>query len=192
MADSNKIQYGFRNLYYSVITKSADEVTYASPKAWKGAKSITLDAQGETQTYYADDVAYFTSSTNNGYSGTLEMSYLPDDVLKDIFGHVETSDGMLAEDANVLPKEVALIFEFQGDDKATRHILYDVVFGRAGTTGNTKEDAINPDTQSLNITVVPVTDEEGHAWTKAKATSTSTNYATIFTTAPTLPTVAEE
>lgn len=181
-ADTNKIKYGFRSLYYSTLKGT----TYEQPKQWKGAKSITLDPEGETSTFYADDTAYFATNSNNGYSGKLEMAYLSDDVLKDIFGYVETEDGMLAEDANVLPKEVALLFEFQGDANATRHILYKVVFARPSEEGETREKSIDPKTTSMDITVVPVEDKE-HNWVKAKAVKGATNYDTFFTTAPTLP-----
>lgn len=192
MADTNKVRFGFKNVYYSVITETGGSVSYAEPKEWKGAKSITLDPEGETQTFYADDTAYFTQSTNNGYTGTLEMAYLPDAVLKDVFGHVETQDGLLAEDANVAPKAVALLCEFNGDVKATRHVFYKIVFGRAGLEANTQEDTIEPDVQSIDITCVPVSDSSGHNWTKAKCSSGSSKYNTFFETAPTLPTPKTE
>ena len=174
MADTNKVRYGFKNVYYSVLTETEGEVTFATPKAWKGAKSLTLDPEGDTQTFYADD-----------------MAYLPDDVLKDIFGYFETEDGMLAEDANVAPKSVALLCEFNGDQKAVRHVFYKIVFGRPGTEANTQEDTIEPDTQSIDITCVPIADGE-HNWIKAKCPSTSAKYATFFETAPKLPVPQEE
>lgn len=187
MADTNKVRYGFSHVYYSLITETEGTLTYATPKEWKGAKSISLDPEGDTSTFYADDTAYYTTSTNNGYSGSLEMAYLTDDVLKDIFGYVETANGTLAEDASVTPKDVALLFEFKGDVNAVRHIMYHVIFSRAGMEGNTKEDSVEPDTQSIDITVVPV-DDGDHKWIKERVTKGDTNYDTFYTTAPTLPT----
>lgn len=192
MADTNKIRYGFRSVYFSVITEGAGAPTYAEPVAWKGAKSLSLDAEGETSTYYADDIAYFTTNTNNGYTGTLEMSYLSEEFKEQVLGYVKTQDGMLAEDANVLPKPFALLCEFQGDAKATRHIWYKVVASRPSTEANTKEESVEPDTISIDISAVPVVSDDGaNAWVKADAASEATNYATFFTTAPTLPTVGE-
>lgn len=193
MADTNKIRYGFRSVYFSVITEGAGSTTYAEPVAWKGAKSLSLDAEGETSTYYADDIAYFTTNTNNGYTGTLEMSYLSDEFKEKVLGYVKTQDGMLAEDANVLPKPFALLCEFQGDAKATRHIWYKVVASRPSTEANTKEGSVEPDTISIDISAVPVVSTDGaNAWVKADAASDASKYATFFTTAPTLPTVGGE
>lgn len=189
MADTNKIQYGFKNVYYSIITEAENTITFGTPKPWKGARSLTLSPEGETSNYYADDMVYFSTSSNAGYTGTLTMAKMSDDVLKDIYGYVETSDGMLAEDANVLPKNFALLCEFQGDVNATKHIWYKCTPGRPGTDANTKEDNITPDEVSIDLTMVAVEDTSGHAWTKAKCPSTSAKYANFFTAAPVLPTV---
>lgn len=191
MADKNKIRYGFRSVYFAPITEMDGSVTYSEPVAWKGAKSLTLDAEGETSTYYADDIPYFTTNTNNGYTGTLEMSYLSDEFKEQILGYVKTSDGMMVEDANVLPKAFALLCEFQGDAKATRHIWYKVVPSRPSTEANTKEESVEPDTISIDISAVPVASADGaNSWVKGDADSSATNYETFFTTAPTLPTAA--
>jgi phi13 family phage major tail protein len=87
MADQNKIQYGFKNVYYSIITEADGEITFGTPKPWKGARSLTLSAEGETSNYYADDMVYFSTSSNAGYTGTLTMAKMSDDVLKDIYGY---------------------------------------------------------------------------------------------------------
>lgn len=191
MATDNKVRYGFKNVYYSIITETDSGITYATPKAWKGAKSISLDASGETSTFYADDTAYYTTSTSNGYTGTLEMAYLSDDVKKDIFGYVASSDGMLLELANETPKNVALIFECQGDAKAKRHLYYKVTFGRPSFEANTKEESVDPTTESLDITITPITVGDNEI-TKATVEKGVAAYDTIFTTAPKEPTVATD
>ena len=183
MADTNKIQYGLKNVYYSVMT---NETTWEAPKAWKGAKSLSLSPEGDTSVYYADDMAYFSQDSNNGYTGDLEMTYLSDDVLKDIYGYVETEDGMLVEDANAKPKTIALLFEFNGDVNAVRNILYRVVLGRPETEAKTREDSIEPDTTKIGVTVLSVEDGENQ-WVKAKCPKGSSGYEAFFTTAPKKP-----
>ena len=173
-------------MYMYAITESAGSTTYSKPTAWKGAKSLTLDPEGDTNTYYADNTAYFTTNTNNGYSGSLEMSEIPEEIEKMIFNTVTTEEGNLAEDANVLPNNVALMFQFEGDVSATKHIFYKVVFARPNVEGETKEESTDPKTTSMDITAVPV--EQGdHQWVKSKCRKGDTNYESFFTTAPTLP-----
>lgn len=187
MADKNKVRYGLRNVHVCAITENAGAITYNTPVAWKGAKSLTLDPEGDTNTYYADNTAYFTTNTNNGYSGSLEMSEIPEEIEKMIFNTVTTEEGNLAEDANVLPNNVALMFQFEGDVSATKHIFYKVVFARPNVEGETKEESTDPKTTSMDITAVPV--EQGdHQWVKSKCRKGDTNYESFFTTAPTLPT----
>lgn len=186
MADKNKVRYGLRNVHVCPITENAGAITYGTPVAWKGAKSLTLDPEGDTNTYYADNTAYFTTNTNNGYSGSLEMSEIPEEIEKMIFNTVTTEEGNLAEDANVLPNNVALMFQFEGDVSATKHIFYKVVFARPNVEGETKEESTDPTTTSMDITAVPV--EQGdHQWVKSKCRKGDTNYESFFTTAPTLP-----
>lgn len=187
MADKNKVRFGLKNVHVCPITENAGSITYGAPVAWKGAKSLTLDPEGDTNTYYADNTAYFTTNTNNGYSGSLEMSEIPEEIEKMIFNTVTTEEGNLAEDANVLPNNVALMFQFEGDVSATKHIFYKVVFARPNVEGETKEESTDPKTTSMDITAVPV--EQGdHQWVKSKCRKGDTNYETFFTTAPTLPT----
>lgn len=186
MADKNKVRYGLRNVHVCAITENAGAITYNTPVAWEGAKSLTLDPEGDTNTYYADNTAYFTTNTNNGYSGSLEMSEIPEEIEKMIFNTVTTEEGNLAEDANVLPNNVALMFQFEGDVSATKHIFFKVVFARPNVEGETKEESTDPKTTSMDITAVPV--EQGdHQWVKSKCRKGDTNYESFFTTAPTLP-----
>lgn len=188
MADTNKVKYGLRNLYYSVITKEGSTITYAIPKKWQGAVSLSTDPKGETSSFRADDTDYFVSNSNEGYEGTLEVAKIPDEVLKDVYSYVETEDGILLEDANALPKEVALLFEFQGDVNATRQILYDVVLGRGKEEFKTTDGGIEPTTTSIDFTSIPVTNEAGdEVYVKGKCGKTDTAYSTFYTAAPKFP-----
>lgn len=152
---ANKIRYGIRNVYYAVATTgTGGALTYATPVAMPGAVNLSLSAEGETNPFYADDVIYWQSTSNNGYSGTLELALLPETFRTDVLCET-TSNGVLVEKANVTPKEFALLFEFQGDEKATRHALFRCSCSRPDVTGATKEAGIEPQTETLNITALP-------------------------------------
>lgn len=74
MEDANKVKYEIKNVYVVPIEhEEGGNVTYGTPVAWEGFKSFTLDPEGDTNTCYADSTAYFTTNSNNGYSGSIEM-----------------------------------------------------------------------------------------------------------------------
>lgn len=179
MADTNKIKYGIKNVYYAVATiSSTGAATYASPKALPGAVSISLDAQGDTTKFYADNIVYFTTVANNGYEGDLELAKVPDDFLTDCLGFIRDASGVLVEDAGATPAHFALMFQFEGDVNAKRTVLYNCVASRPTISGSTKEESIEPQTESINLTATTVYNAVlDKDLVKASCTSTSASAA---------------
>lgn len=157
MADTNKIKYGIKNCYYAVATISTTgTATYSTPVAMPGAVSISLDAQGDTSKFYADNIVYFTTVANNGYEGDLELAKVPDTFLTDCLGFIRDASGVLVEDAGANPAHFALMFQFEGDVNAKRTVLYNCVASRPQIAGSTKEESIEPETESISITATTV------------------------------------
>lgn len=180
---ANKIKYGLRNVYYAVATSGENGVlTYATPVRIPGGVNLSISAEGDNNIFYADDIEYFTSYANNGYSGSLEVALIPDSFYTDVLGMTETS-GVMVEHANVTPKEFALLFEFQGDDSATRHALFRCTCSRPDVAGATKEATIEPQTETLNITVMPRINDYV---VKARCPQSATAYSTWFDAVPTV------
>lgn len=175
---SNKIKYGLRNVYYAVITGETNGTpTYGTPVHIPGAVNLSLSAEGEDNPFYADDVVYFRTIGNNGYSGTLEMALIPDNFKTDVLKETQ-SNGVYVENANAIPAEFALMFEFQGDVYATRHLLYRCTVSRPDVAGATKEASIEPQTETLNIVAMPRIDTQD---VKASCPATATAaYAAWF------------
>lgn len=182
MANTNKVKFGLSNVYYAVATIANDgSATYGTPKRLPGAVNLSLDAQGESSPFYADNVTYWTSTSNAGYEGDFELALIPDDFKKDILGYKEDSTGILYEVTNAPTVNFALLFQFEGDKNATRHVLYNCTSGRPGIGSETTTDSTEPTTETLPITATSIynaaTDEN---ITKARATTTDSAYSTWF------------
>lgn len=157
MADTNKIKYGIKNVYYAVATIAANNsATYTTPVALPGAVSLSLEPQGDTSPFYADNIVYYTSVANSGYEGDLELAKVPDSFLKDCLGYKADGNGVLFEDANAATVHFALIFQFEGDAHAKRSVLYNCVATRPEVNGNTKAESIEPETETISITATTV------------------------------------
>ena len=178
---ANKIKYGISKCYYAKATDDGTgTLTYATPVALPGAVSLSLEQNGEVNNFYADNIIYWTGNANNGYQGDLEIALIPDAFRTDILGETLDAKGMYVERSSDPQAEFALLFQFEGDDKATRHAMYRCVANRPSVSGTTKEASIEPQTETITITAMPrISDEVVKARCPYTA-STSSSYYTWF------------
>jgi phi13 family phage major tail protein len=148
----NKVKYNLKNTHYAVQTEGVDgEITFGTPVPIKGSVSIALDAQGEISPFYADGIVFYKTASNNGYEGDLEVALLPESFRTDVLGETLDSKKVLIENADAVQKSFALLFEFDGDQKAIRHVLYNCAATRPSIESETKEDTVEPTTETLTI-----------------------------------------
>jgi phi13 family phage major tail protein len=157
---SNKVKYNLKNVHAAKLTETVTEgVTsdsYATPQAIPGAVSITLDAEGDSSPFYADGIVYFRSYANNGYSGDLEIALIPEWFRTEILKEVLDTNGILVEKAdNAESVKFALLFEFDGDERAIRHVMYNCSASRPSIESSAKEETIEPGTETLSLTADP-------------------------------------
>jgi phi13 family phage major tail protein len=181
MATNNKIRFGLRNVYYAVATDDGTgALTYAAPVAIPGAVTLALTQQGGMNPFHADDIVYWMSNDNDGYDGTLEVALLPDHFKEAVLGEVKDSNGILFEKADAPTVEFALLYEFQGDQNATRRAFFRCVASRPDINDTTKTDTVTPGTDTLAIRCLPRIDTR---LVKAKCPATqTTQYNSWFTT----------
>ena len=150
---NNKVKYGLKNVHYAKATIADDgTATYGTVKPWPGAVNMSLDPQGDTTKFRADNINYWIGVSNAGYEGDFESALIPDDFMIDIMGYIRDSNGALIEDVGAQPAHFALMFQFEGDQKARRHVLYNVTATRPSVTGATTEETIEPQTETVTFT----------------------------------------
>lgn len=171
----NKYHYDLKNVHYAKGTKKEDgTIEYMPPKRMLGAMSMDISSEGDTTKTRADGTDYIVSVSNNGYSGSVTFVQVPDDFKKDCLEEkTDETNGIQYEDANVEQSPFALLFEFAGDVKNKRHILYNCTASRPSIAGDNKESQKEPDTEELELTSSPtvfVIDGEERSIVKANST----------------------
>lgn len=184
---ANKVKYGLSNCYYAVLDESNG--TYGTPVAMPGAVNLSLDQEGETSTFRADNMDYYVGVSNNGYSGDFELALIPDSFLTDVMGEVkDATNGLQYELADAKPKAFALLFQFEGDVNAVRHVLYNCKASRPTLASQTTDTTIEPVTETINLTAIAelmTVGGEQKPVVKAKCEPTDTAYTNFFTTVQT-------
>ena len=184
----NKVKYNLKNVHAAKLTETVSSgvttYTYETPQAIPGAVSISLDAEGDSSPFYADGIVYFRSVANNGYSGDLEIALIPEWFRTDILQETLDSNGVLVERSDVTEQvKFALLFEFDGDINCIRHVLYNCTASRPSIESDTKEDTIEPGTETLTLTADPRSDGLVKCRTgdTTAAATYSAWYSTVYT-----------
>lgn len=184
----NKVQFGLDKLYYAVITEgTGGAITFGTPKPIPGAVSLSMDAEGEETVFYADNVRYFVSQDNNGYTGDIEIAKVPEDMWEDVFGVTVDTNSVMIENSDAEIKEVALLFRFSGDKNKNCCALYRCTLSRPTISHQTTEGSKEPQTSTISYTAIPLPDG------KVRATTLSTTadsvkegwFSTVYQTATT-------
>ena len=163
---ANKVKFNLKNTHYALLTIGEDGTpTFGTPLPMPGSVSISLDANGEPENFYADGGVYYVINNNCGYDGDLELALIPESFRTDVL--IENSEVELAA--------FALLFEFDGDQKHIRHVLYNCSASRPGIEGKTNEDSKEVQTEKLSLKAVPLAN--GMVKAKTGNTTDATTYA---------------
>ena len=188
-AKKNKVKFNICNVHYALITVDEDgDVTFGTPVAMPGAVSLSLEPNGEPSNFYADGYAYYTISNNMGYEGDLELAMVPESFRTDVLKESLDDNSVLVESANVETANFALLFEFDGDVKKIRHVLYNCSAARPNIESATNEEEIEVQTETLAITAAPLAN--GYVKARTGDSTTDTVYTGWYSSVY-MPTVAD-
>lgn len=155
----NKVKFGLNKVHYAKITSWTDDgvPTFATPVRIPGAVSLSIDASGGADNFFADNGVYYVINNNSGYEGDLEIALVTTDFATEILGEKLDNNGVLVESNDAELAQFALLFEFCGDKNHIRHVLYCCSANRPATESATTEDEteVKTETLSLKATALP-------------------------------------
>ena len=175
----NKVKFNICNVHYAKITKDDNgTVTFATPVAIPGAVSISLDPTGEPEDFFADGISYYRVNNNMGYDGDLELAMIPEDFRKDILMETADDNNVLVENSNSETGSFALLFEFDGDVKKIKHLLYNCTASRPSIESSTNEESREVKTETLSLKARPL--DNGYVKAKTGDTTSAETYNTWY------------
>ena len=185
MSEKNKVKFGLSNVHIAKLIKGEDgAITYGTPFKIPGAVNLSLDAEGDNEPFYADNIKYYESYANNGYSGELEVAKLPDQFLEEILGQTIDSAGGVLETINDVISPFAFMYQIEGDQTGTRFCYYNATVSRPSTEAATTEDTKTPNTDTLSITTSAREDNGQVRYKLALSDTNKTEYDAFFDEVP--------
>lgn len=149
----DKVQFGLKNVHVAVYDEATS--TYATPVPIPGAVQFTTEHQSETSKFYADNIAYYTTATNSGVSGTIQLALMSDAIKKLLLGYKEdATTGLVYEVTDAKLPSFALIFEVDGDVNHRRNVYYNCTLSYPNEEHNTRGETTEPDTETFNFEAI--------------------------------------
>lgn len=149
----SKVYWGLSKVHYAILDEATG--TYGTPKPLEGAVNLGLSNEGESSEFFADNMKFFSATSNNGYTGDLELAKFTDEFKVDALGFVKDSRGGVAEVATAVQKPFALLFQIEGDESGRRYVYYNAKAARPTRSHSTKSTGTEIATETSTITIVP-------------------------------------
>lgn len=178
---NNKVEFGLSKLHFGTFTDNNGTVVLGTPYAQPGAVGLTIEPEGDSNNFYADNVIYHSGFSDNGFSGSVEVAKFDDEFKKEFLSYLELDDGGLAMVKGATRPNVYIIGQTEGDAEARRFILYNVSLGGIQREYNTIEEDKEPVTETIDITV---TGDNKTGLTIVSYKPGDAGYNSIFTTPP--------
>lgn len=182
---NNKVEFGISQLHVGTYTDSNGTVTLGTPFHQAGAVSFAPEEANEKNSFYADNIEYWSGYSGGSIEGDLTVAKFDDDFKTQFLGYVTLTNGGIANVKNAVKPNVYIAFQVEGDAEARRVILYNCTLGAITREYNTIEDTKEPATESISINC---TGDNTSGVTKAVLKPGDSGYDTLFT-APTAPVI---
>ena len=184
---ANKVEFGISQLHVGTYTVDDQGVaTLGTPYHQKGSVSFSPEENSEQNTFYADNIAYWSGYSGGSIEGDLEVAMFDDSFKTQFLGYATLTNGGIANVKNATKPNVYIAFQVEGDAESRRVILYNCSLGAIKREYNTIEENKEPTTETLGVTCIG---DNATGVTMAVLKPDDTGYNTLFT-APTAPAIA--
>ena len=158
---SNKYIFNLKNVHYAPVTVSSETgaLTFGTVKRLMGTTELTMELEQSSEKHFSEGLVYFVTTSSAGYKGELSIYNVDATFEKDVLGLKEDAKKVQYEGMYAQPKEVALLFEIDGNEKAERHALLRVKFSKPKYEFKTTTDKV--DVPVLKLSYEGLTDEKG-------------------------------
>lgn len=151
----NGIQFGLENVG---IRPENDDGTYGPEITIDWPINLNLEKQSQLLKFYANDTIAAAIETDDGFSGSLETMYFPDDFLLAVLNQVRDSLGAILSGGGEISKYFAIHFMFKGD-KFNKKVWACKCKATPpkGSHTTTEGSSINADHETSDITAIAKT-----------------------------------
>lgn len=187
-----KVEFGLSNLYYFDVTESNGVYTFGVPKQIQGAKSMKLSFDAKETKEYADNILWYYLSKVTSASADVSVEVLPDEFKTKYMSYRKSDTGSLQYDLSKIPGNFGMMFQTDTDVDPIKYIIWNNhINGESDQEHNTNEDELSLFNPSFSTTASALNTSDGKILF-GYYDKTDSNYATLFTKAPTLPTFTNE
>ena len=177
-----KVMYGVSKLHvgeYNVATNGT--VTLGTPYELPGTVRIAMNPSSNLETFYADNIAYWSGYSDDGYEGEIENALFDDTFKTRFLNYQNVTGGGIAQVKGKKTPNVYFMFQAETDADSRRAIVYNASFGMIQREYETTEDSTTPATATLPF---KVNGDAGTGIVKAVYPKSASVYTTMFTSPP--------
>lgn len=188
MDQDNIVNWGLVASGWAPITVDANgDDVYGPVRKFKGARSVNFTANGDFVNVYADGTTVYTGKNNDGYDGSMEFTNPDEDFLAYALGEQTDANGLQYEPLEPVVNRFALLWEWEGDKRKTRHCMYNCTARRPDLSVTTKGDGGSKSAQYQTINLKAIArPNDDVVKIRTKSTTDATVYDNWFNSVPTI------
>lgn len=157
---SNKYMFNLKNVHYSIVTVGENgALQHGAVKRLMGTTELTMELEQSSEKHFSEGLVYFVTTSSAGYKGELSIYNVDAEFEKEVLGLKEDTKKVQYETMYDQTKEIALLFEVDGNEKEERHCLLRVKFSKPKYEYKTTTDKV--DVPVLKLSYEGLSNEKG-------------------------------